>query len=59
MKNAIQNEENALGGKGRILVRASGTEPLIRVMAEAETDALCHEVVDKIAALVTALEASF
>ncbi|MBR2987694.1 MAG: phosphoglucosamine mutase [Clostridia bacterium] len=59
LKNAIQNEENALGGKGRILVRASGTEPLIRVMAEAETDALCHEVVDKIAALVTALEASF
>ena len=32
---------------GRILVRESGTEPLIRVMVEAETDELCHQYVDK------------
>ncbi len=58
IKAAIAAEETTLNGKGRILVRASGTEPLVRVMAEAETTELCHEVVDKIAALVEALEAS-
>lgn len=58
IKAAIAAEEKALNGKGRILVRASGTEPVVRVMAEAETTELCHEVVDKIASLVEALEAS-
>jgi phosphoglucosamine mutase len=42
---AIENEQSALHGRGRVLVRVSGTEPLIRVMAEAptqdETDAVC------------------
>ncbi len=50
---AIINEvEKRLGDKGRILVRESGTEPVIRVMVEATSDELCHEyvsmVVDKI-----------
>ena len=58
LKNAIAREEEALGGKGRILVRASGTEPLVRVMAEAETDALCHEIVDRIAAIAEEIEQS-
>lgn len=58
IKAAIAKEEEALGGKGRILVRASGTEPVVRVMAEAETIEICHEVVDKIAALVEKIEAS-
>ena len=35
--------EEALGDYGRILVRASGTEPLIRVMVEAETQELCEK----------------
>ena len=35
-----------LGDSGRILVRESGTEPLVRVMVEAETDAICQEYVD-------------
>ena len=35
-----------LGDSGRILVRESGTEPLVRVMVEAESDAICHEYVD-------------
>jgi phosphoglucosamine mutase len=42
---AIEREHSALAGRGRVLVRASGTEPLIRVMVEApsqgETDAAC------------------
>ena len=35
--------EEALGDNGRILVRASGTEPLLRVMVEAETQELCEK----------------
>ena len=37
-----------LGDDGRILVRESGTEPLIRVMVEAGTDEICHEHVDHV-----------
>lgn len=43
VKAAVQNVEDALHGDGRALVRASGTEPVIRVMVEAPTDELCHE----------------
>ena len=57
IKKAIAAEEAKLAGKGRILVRASGTEPVMRVMAEAETPELCHEVVDAIATLIEATEA--
>ena len=35
-KNQIKNVENKLNGKGRVVVRPSGTEPLIRVMIEGE-----------------------
>ena len=35
-----------LGDSGRILVRESGTEPLVRVMVEAETNEICEEYVD-------------
>lgn len=45
---AIAAAEAKLNGDGRILVRESGTEPLIRVMAEAKTIELCTEVVDEI-----------
>ena len=37
-----------LGSTGRILVRESGTEPVIRVMVEAPTKALCQEYVDRV-----------
>jgi phosphoglucosamine mutase len=48
----------ALGGKGRVLVRPSGTEPVVRVMVEAETQALAEETADRLcAALAAALGA--
>ena len=44
----IKEVEEELGKEGRILVRPSGTEPLLRVMVEAKTDELCHKYVYKI-----------
>ena len=44
----IAEVAEALGDNGRILVRESGTEPLIRVMVEAETDALCARYVGEV-----------
>ncbi len=40
---AAKEVEEALGDEGRLLLRESGTEPLIRVMVEAKTDELCHQ----------------
>ena len=45
---AEKEVEEALGEDGRILVRASGTEPLLRVMVEAETQELCKKYVKKV-----------
>lgn len=45
---AEREVEEALGNDGRILVRASGTEPLLRVMVEAETQELCKKYVKKV-----------
>ena len=44
----VQKVAEALGGTGRILLRQSGTEPLIRVMVEAETDEICEKYVDQV-----------
>ena len=49
---AVKAGEAKLAGDGRILLRESGTEPLIRVMAEAGTMELCNEVVDDIVAVL-------
>ena len=44
----IEKMEAEMAGNGRILVRPSGTEPLVRVMVEAKTDELCAEYVNRI-----------
>lgn len=44
----VQKAADALGDTGRILLRQSGTEPVIRVMVEAETDAVCEKYVDQV-----------
>ena len=48
----ITEVENEMNGNGRILVRPSGTEPLVRVMAEAATEELCDAYVERIALVV-------
>lgn len=57
---AVKAVEEALGNTGRILVRESGTEPLLRVMVEAETDEICnkyvYQVVDVLKAKGHAIE---
>ncbi len=45
---AVEDAAAALGDDGRILVRESGTEPVIRVMVEASTDELCEKYVDQV-----------
>ncbi|MGN0363739.1 MAG: phosphoglucosamine mutase [Bilifractor sp.] len=49
VKTAIEKANKSLKGNGRILVRPSGTEPLLRVMAEAETDQICEQVCGRVA----------
>lgn len=48
LKSLINRISEELKGKGRILIRPSGTEPLIRIMVEAQTDELCHQYVDEV-----------
>jgi phosphoglucosamine mutase len=52
VKSAIARAEQRLNGAGRLLVRASGTEPLIRIMAEGDDEKLIHQLVRDIAAAV-------
>ncbi len=54
VQNAVKAAEIALGSTGRILVRESGTEPLIRVMAEAQTEEECHKQVNSIVEVIKA-----
>lgn len=55
VKEAVYAAEAELGSEGRILLRESGTEPVLRVMAEGKTDEICHKHVD---AIVAALKES-
>jgi phosphoglucosamine mutase len=50
--DAVEREGQALAGTGRVLVRASGTEPLIRVMVEAPEEAQCADIAGRLAATV-------
>ncbi|MGL4540932.1 MAG: phosphoglucosamine mutase, partial [Polymorphobacter sp.] len=54
VKAAIVAGEARLNGIGRLLIRKSGTEPLIRVMAEGEDISVVTQVVDEICAAVAA-----
>jgi len=52
VKSVIEEVEQEMNGNGRILVRPSGTEPLVRVMVEAPTEELCENYVERIANVV-------
>ena len=52
IKEAISAAELSLGDKGRVLLRASGTEPLVRVMVEAQSDSLAKEIAMNLAKVV-------
>jgi phosphoglucosamine mutase len=51
---AVVEESRRLGESGRVLVRPSGTEPLVRVMVEAPTELECTNTCERIAAIVRA-----
>ncbi len=52
VKERIAEVEARMDGDGRVLVRPSGTEPLVRIMVEAKSEELCKQYVDSIAAVV-------
>ncbi len=54
VQRAIRDGEARLNGTGRVLVRYSGTEPLVRIMVEGERDALIRSVADELAVVVRA-----
>ena len=52
IKSAVEKSEAELNGAGRVLLRASGTEALVRVMVEASTDTLASSVATELAEVV-------
>jgi phosphoglucosamine mutase len=52
VRDAIEREQSKLKGRGRVLVRASGTEPLVRVMVEAPSDSETDEVCGRLVQVV-------
>jgi phosphoglucosamine mutase len=52
IKSAVLEAEAKLGEHGRVLLRASGTEPLVRVMVEAQSDNLASEIANDLAKVV-------
>ena len=57
VKEAVKTAEDRLAGRGRILLRESGTEPVVRVMVEADTREECREVAEGIADIIRRNEA--
>ncbi len=49
---ALETARETLGKSGRILLRESGTEPVVRVMVEAPTEGLCHRLADSVASVI-------
>ena len=54
IKQAVIEAEITLGDQGRVLLRASGTEPLVRVMVEAQSDSLAKDIATQLAKVVEA-----
>ena len=52
VEDAIEAEAQALEGRGRVLIRPSGTEPLVRVMVEAPGEDECEAVTGRLVAVV-------
>ena len=52
VRTAVENAARVLGDEGRILVRESGTEPLIRVMVEAKTKEECGKIADGVVRVI-------
>ena len=52
VKKAVSDAENQLGNNGRILVRESGTEPVIRIMVEAQSNEICNQICEKVASVI-------
>jgi phosphoglucosamine mutase len=50
VKTAIEDAVQRIDGQGRLVIRASGTEPVIRVMAEGENPLFIEEIVDGVVA---------
>lgn len=48
VRESVDRVSERLGNDGRILLRKSGTEPLIRIMVEADTEALCDECIEQV-----------
>jgi phosphoglucosamine mutase len=53
VKSAIKDAEAMLGNTGRLVIRPSGTEPLIRVMAEGEDETLVRKIVNDLCGVIT------
>jgi phosphoglucosamine mutase len=53
VRSAIEKAEQRLDGQGRLVVRPSGTEPVIRIMGEGDDRVLIEEIVDRIAEALT------
>jgi phosphoglucosamine mutase len=54
VKSAIASAENELGTRGRVLIRKSGTEPLIRIMVEGEDESRIRSMADELAGVIAA-----